>query len=459
MVAERDIQEQNNHDLNERLDFIGLNEERCSYLQEHQDLVQKLLPEILEVFYSHIGEWPKLDEFFQKSQEKKNAAKNAQERHWKNISSGVFDEAYLQSSLRIGHTHNRIGLEPRWYIGGYAILTSRLATSIIEYYMDNPRLLKKKKKSFLGAVDALIRAVFLDMDLAISTYISAKDADYAAFLEQITDDFDKNITGFLKDLSTSSGDLSSTASILSKLSKNGLEQSQTMAAATEEAASSISTVASAAEQLSASIQEISSQVSRTDQTTQEATDKTNLALSAIEQLQASAGQINDVVKLINDIAEQTNLLALNATIEAARAGEAGKGFAVVAGEVKELANQTGNATSEISELIKNIQASVNETAHTIQDVSVSVSDMKEIAFAVSSAMEEQSSATNEIVRNAQNASDGAKELATVATGVSTNADQTETEAATVTKAANDMEEKTKTLRDQLEIFLSNVKTQ
>ena len=49
-----------------------------------------------------------------------NRAKSMQEKHWGLIISAQFDESYVASVKKIGQVHNRIGLEPRWYIGGYS---------------------------------------------------------------------------------------------------------------------------------------------------------------------------------------------------------------------------------------------------------------------------------------------------------------------------------------------------
>jgi len=66
-------------------------------------------------------------------------------------------------------------------------------------------------------------------------------------------------------------------------------------------------------------------------------------------------QIGEITETVNDLADQSNLLALNATIEAAKAGDQGKGFAVVAAEVRNLADQSKQATSRVRTILADIQ--------------------------------------------------------------------------------------------------------
>ena len=78
-----------------------------------------------------------------------------------------------------------------------------------------------------------------------------------------------------------------------------------------------------------------------------------IALSDLSQ------QIGEITTTVNDIADQSNLLALNAAIEAAKAGEQGKGFAVVAAEVRNLAEQSKQATAKVRLILSNIQKATN----------------------------------------------------------------------------------------------------
>lgn len=70
-------------------------------------------------------------------------------------------------------------------------------------------------------------------------------------------------------------------------------------------------------------------------------------------------QIGEIIATVNSIADQSKMLALNASVEAARAGEEGKGFAVVALEVRNLAEQSREATAQVRDILHEIQRATN----------------------------------------------------------------------------------------------------
>ena len=91
------------------------------------------------------------------------------------------------------------------------------------------------------------------------------------------------------------------------------------------------------------------------------------AIQSMSCIEASSGQIRNIISVIDEIAFQTNLLALNAGVEAARAGDAGRGFAVVASEVRALAQRSAEAAKEIKQLVSKSAAEVGEGVAMVTD--------------------------------------------------------------------------------------------
>ncbi len=445
-----EMSDQNANDNAQRLQFMEISGETRSLMKEFWQVVVPKLPEILTGFYQHAAAVPALAKMVDNQVPR---LKKAQAVHWERLFSGRFDEAYFSGVKSIGLLHNKIGLEPRWYIGGYNFVLSHLTDLATQTYRWSP----KKLSSVIRAINC---AVMIDMDVAISTYqeaLLAERAQRGLKLDVLMKAFEEKAHDQVNAVATAAGQLQSTANVMSGIASKTNEQTTAVAAAAEEASINVQTVAAAAEELSSSVTEIARQVSQSSTIASTAVAEADRTNHLVEALAESADKIGTIVQLISTIAGQTNLLALNATIEAARAGDAGKGFAVVASEVKSLANQTAKATEEIGQQIGQIQAATKEAVVAIQGIGKTIGEINNTSAAIAAGVEEQGSATKEIARNVQEAATGTREVTSNITGVSQGASETGTAATQVLGAAEGLSQQAALLSNEVKSFIQNAK--
>jgi len=406
-----------NTSLQERLDFIEMDESTRRALRGLRPMLGELLGGALDRLYGRMAKTPAVAHFF-RDKSHMGGARKRQEAHWDNIASGNFDASYVAGVTAVGTTHARIGLEPRWYIGGYALMLSELIKGIVE---KNASFLagRQHSKALGEKLAAVVKASLLDMDYAISVYLDALDekrqaleaervklaADQKVALDHLRHGLEALSQGDLEstlpltlpedfrqmavDYNSAVQSLRQSIQSVRKSSDGILGGTNTIAQATDDLAIRTAQQAAGVEESSAALQQLSVSVAQTAANAEKASSAVSdtqrqakssgelvtSAVSAMAEIEKSSTEISKIIGVIDEIAFQTNLLALNAGVEAARAGDAGKGFAVVAQEVRQLAQRSAEAAKEIKNLISQSSAQVNEGVDIVSNTGTALKDM------------------------------------------------------------------------------------
>ncbi len=294
-------------------------------------------------------------------------------------------------------------------------------------------------------------------DLTQRPAIKGQDevAAMAAALARTLDGLNRTvggISGNAQGLAGASEELTAVSKQLSDSATTVSNQAGTAAAAANQVSHSANTVSVGVEEMGSSVAEIAQNAGQAATVAKEGVDAATEADAAMTRLGRSSDEIGNIIKVINAIAEQTNLLALNATIEAARAGEAGRGFAVVASEVKNLANQTAEATSDVAQRITAIQTDSRAASAALTRIRAIVVKINDFQQSIASAVEEQSATTRELGGNIGQVAKGSTEIAQSIERVATAAQQSSTGAGETLKSAQELARLAEELRQAVAGF-------
>lgn len=217
-----------------------------------------------------------------------------------------------------------------------------------------------------------LRQVLSEVDMAVGeiTATSKKLSDGASITSSATEEITSIVEDVAEGAQAQIKTINSTLSVAKEISLSVVE--------TADSAQSVAASAKQAAQIatdgSKNINVISEKIGIIKHSVVNSAD-------LVDKLGKKSEEVTGIVKIIRDIAGKTNMLALNASIEAARAGEAGRGFAVVANEIRNLADQTKDASKNIEELLLEIQ---KETEDTVVAMNEGLIEVEEGTQAISS---------------------------------------------------------------------------
>jgi signal transduction histidine kinase len=158
-------------DLELRIAFLGLTAQDLAALLELRPVLEEHAASLVSAFYRHLLSFEPTRALLADPAVKDRLLRKQRE-YLISLCGPVVDEAYVLDRVAIGETHERIGLEPRWYLGAYSLYFSLLLPMIRDAYQHDPDRCER-------LTSATMKLLMLDAQLAMEAYIARHERQLA----------------------------------------------------------------------------------------------------------------------------------------------------------------------------------------------------------------------------------------------------------------------------------------
>jgi signal transduction histidine kinase len=182
--------------------FFQYGPEERALLARLRPVLEKQADDLVAAFYRHLLSFPETQRLLREPEVTERLLTKQRE-YLLSLAGPEIDDAYIETRRRIGKAHARVGLEPRWYLGAYALYASLLTPTVLT----GDAAASGAEADGRRTAIALGRLLLLDASLAIDAYMEGHERD----LEYLNRELAASGRRLAKDLERSDSALRHTA--------------------------------------------------------------------------------------------------------------------------------------------------------------------------------------------------------------------------------------------------------
>lgn len=160
----------------ERKAYVDLSEADIKLLKAALPTLKKHVDEVVEALYDKFLDVPHLARILNEG-DRLIRLKQTQRAYFLQLFEGEYELPYVENRIRVGMAHHRINLDVNWYLGSYSLYIRLIMPILLGSIKDT----QKAQATFAAA----IKIIHLDEDIAISTYLAAREEVIAEQSEEI----------------------------------------------------------------------------------------------------------------------------------------------------------------------------------------------------------------------------------------------------------------------------------